>query len=1441
MSGSELGWVRAIWSGLTALIAPIRRLWLERRAGGNPHAAARDRADELLDGALGRLGATSASDTHWDQLANAIGAAFVRPEHFSLQHMRDWLSHPDANAALRRVARARLVSAPENDEDREQLLSIYMEISGEHKSYAESNVFAAVTFLTTSVQEAARDSGAAAISQAGFESMHDRFDEVIRKVDSSIPATTIFGSGAVLEHHGKDAQSRLESILKRRATLGIQVLEELQKLAIALGAEGEFAAAPPSVKGEVQDWIARMSASHGRLAECESALAELSRLGKEPSPSTLAWAETARGNVEGALRLLAEIDSADCRSTTFGILRTKRNAESALDYFESLNQISENTFTPPGWTNVIECLAENGRLDRATTVASSLPDHMIDAWPMLGYMRGIVYAANASAPEVRERLFHEGFLAASEHLLDGDEADRWRKGAYSSFEACREISEAAGDDALTRTATAWLRWLRLVDPSRRGEELTALSADMSDAQKAVELLPLAHAFNVKFDPSALEKRLDRAEMVGGLSLEEMNAKILLLRHLGRFVELASFVEDRWDRLAASGPTAALAGTLIDAHVQAGDCDRAAQVFEANRDALHPTDVPRFQLMISQCKGEDPTRQAREIYEASGQLVDLTNLVRSLEMNRRWTELAPFALELFRREPNSENLRLCVASMRNDHQPIDDLMCLLDKWPDLVTRNLDLLSARAWALFHLGRLPESLELNSRLLASRFHANDVALDINLAVRMGEWEKLPAILEREWGRRDKLPVELLLHMARLASSRARERALEIVKESVERQPDNPRSLLQAYSVAAALGCDDVAMPLVAKAAAISQGNDGPVMTLSMREMVEMLRESSEDWRKKNELFRSGTVPIHWSASVLNVPLSRLLIAIPRENRRQTDARKRQPIPIISGARSRTDAGGVRRIALDITSVLILSDLGFLSGLVEALDYTSVSPRFMESLLFEEEKVRFHQPSRIHDAKPLIDLHGRGLLSVVGETAPSCLVEEVGDETAALLAGAKRHHGVCVHSGKLFRIGSYMDSEADVGEFASTLSCSAAVANALHVEGRITTAERDKALEYLERVSSGGAAGASLSVGASVFLDRVSADHLNSVDLLETLVNSNRKVFVHIAAIEEWQALIDTERHGERMVGALEGIRDVVRRGVANGKIGFLREGGRDDIDARLGIHGQPVVDLFEDVSQVDAVCIDDRLLNGKNSLEDRKGAKTLLLCSLDLIDMLVERGVAAATERDSARHRMRESCYMALPIRDDELMALLSDAKIDERGALVESAGLRVIREYLARLHSSNFLCSESDLEYLDELWRVGQRVVRGLWGDEEADIDGTVARADWVVDHVVPDAEMALRFAPNGAERIRELAVARLVAALLPAAMSEARVKRYTRWVEQKIIVSHLPACSSVVSEATRRIGEWVMQRSVEIANELPSNGGENAGQGNAGNGGSPAAK
>lgn len=1236
-------------------------------------------------------------------------------------------------------------------------------------------------------------------------------------------------TGAVAEHHGEDAENTLNTILKRRATPSYDVLAELNELARCISNDGRFSSAPSAIKAKVYDWIVRLAASNGQLARAEEALAILTAIGHSASPMALAWLESARGDVDAALRLLRSIETAEGRSNTFGILRIKKDAIAALAYLDTQEPHTPDKFTPIGWLNVAICLTTNGRLVQGTELLSTLPASMILECPVLGFIRGLVYVANSVPADMQESVLNENYLPVCEHLLEGDVADSWRNKASSSLEECSKVAKETGDKILVSRAECLLQWLRLVDPLQKKNELAELIKNMADGKAAVELMPLVYAFKVRFDDTALTKHLERSEILGGLSREELKAKVLLLQHFGRFSELASFIEENWGRLAEIDSPAALGGTLVQAYAMSGACGQAEKTVETKLDILFPADVPRFRLMIKHCRGEDPTSQARENFEASQTTTDLENLIRSLEGAKRWAELTPFALELFNRVQNLGNALSYAECLRRTDAPDEDLIRFLDDCPDLVERAPELLSARAWALYHLGKVEESRALNERLLTQRHNVNDIALDINLAVRMGDWEKLPAILDRVWVKRNELTVSLLLNLARLTSSSARERALQLVQECAARESDNPHTLLQAYSVASAMARDDIAMPLIHQATQLSKGEDAPIKSFSFREMVELMKDSASDWRSKNDMFRNGSIPILWAAHILNVPLSRLLIAIPRENRDQADARRRQPIPIMAGSRHSIEPSAAKRLALDVTSIFILSELGFLDRLINVLDETLLSPRVMEMLLFEEEKVQFHQPSRIEAAKPLLELHRRGMLALAKTDVPPELSIEVGEEEATLLAAAKLTGGLCIHSGKLYRNGSYMDEEAQLGAFAVYLASPSVVALALHKEGVITEINRDKALRYLEQVSPGEMTGNELTTGAPVYLDRVSAQYLSEAGILGNLAKSDRKVYVHPGAIEEWQALVDTEPHAEAMVKALEDIRRILKDAMASGKVRFLREGIREGDEVRFGISELLIRDLMEDVSQIDAACIDDRLLNSQHILEDRNGKKVDLLCTLDVIEMLVARGAVTKDDREDAIHLMREWCLCMLPVDARELFKLLSERNAVVNGKFSESAQLRVIREYIARLHSSDFLCSPSDLEYMDGLWRTGQMVIRQLWADDKTDTVDIIARADWVVDNIIPDIELALRFAPDGKERMEEIALIRLVSALSPAAITAERKASYSDWLERKVVAPYLPACSDLIDKAAKQIGDSTMAYSVEMANEIRKRGGEGADQ------------
>lgn len=1251
-------------------------------------------------------------------------------------------------------------------------------------------------------------------------------EEISKNIIDKIPSEhSLFANGAIAEHHGEDAKTTLDAILRRRASPGQDTLAQLHELARFLDIGGKFAAAPFSIKAEVYDWIVRIAASNGHLVDAEDALTKLAELEHPASTAAQAWMEAARGEVDTALRMLRSVDSAAGRSNIFGILRTKKGDADALAYLDALENINPDSFTAIGWVNVVGCFAINDRIEQATKLLSNLPDEMFLECTILGYFCGMLYVANSVPMDLRRRVIHEEFLAVSDHLLEGDEAENWRSKACEVFEACSQVAENADDELLIERLENWLRWLRIVDPAHRKEELAALSNDMNDGKTAVKLMPLAHAFGVKFDVSALTKHLRRTEMLGGLTPIELNAKVLMLQHFEQFPELASFIVDNWNRLLEFESLPNLGGTLIQAYVQAGECGLAEEALKAKHAELYPDDIPRFQLMIQHCRGEDPTKQAKDNYDASGKIEDLSNLILSLEKAQRLAELTPYALEMFKRERNVVNALCYVKCMRSAITQDEDIAHFLDSCIDLVKKDPELMSVQAWALFHLGELKKSEEINNQLLNLRNNINDLSLDIYLSVRTGEWEKLPATLEREWNRRGELPVALLLDLARLTSFSARERALQLVSECTEREPDNPRSLLQAYSVAIAMAQDDIAMPLFNRARQLSTGEENFISSLTTREMVEFMQDSAAGWRKKNELFRSGSIPIHWAAHILNIPLSRLLIAIPRENKAQADARRRQPIPIRAGNRRSIKMSSVKRLTLDVTSIFVLNELGFLEHLFDALDEALLSPRFMEMLFFEEEKVKFHQPSRIKAAKPLLELQKKGLLILEETSIPSDLATEVGEEEAALLSAAKHSGGICIHSGKLYRMDSYMEEEAHLGDFSRSLADPVVVAHALCDEGLITEAKRDVSLEYLELVSAGEMSGVKLARSAPVFLDRVSAEYLFNTELLEVLINSDRKVFIHPAALDEWQALVDTERYSEAMIETLENIRRVIRGKMAEGKVKFLREGKRSSDEEHFGISALSLVDLLEDASGIDAACIDDRMLNSQPLIEDRYGRKVDLLCSLDVIDMLVEREAVTKAERIEAIHKMREWSFSTLPVDADELLEQLLEKKAGETGILMESAKLRVIREYLARLHSSDFLCAASDLEYLDELWRVGQKVIWNLWKDEKSAVADIAARANWVVDHIIPDIELALRFAPDGKERMEDIALARMMTAVMPMEIPDGFKVSYANWLEQKIIAPYFPACSVLIDKASGKIAAWAVACAKEIANEAANEIGE----------------
>src|SRR6185369_7649472 len=690
------------------------------------------------------------------------------------------------------------------------------------------------------------------------------------------------------------------------------------------------------------------------------------------------------------------------------------------------------------------------------------------------------------------------------------------------------------------------------------------------------------------------------------------------------------------------------------------------------------------------------------------------------------------------------------------------------------------------------------------------NDISLDLYIALRSGDWDKFPAIIHREWENRRSLPVFLQFNLAKLATGILPNLAEQLALELIEQHPTDPNILLQAYSILTALSRDDLAMPLIHRAAEFSK-LDGPVKKFSNSEVLEIFRNQAESFQNKNVMFKEGKIPLHFAATMFNMPLSRLLIAIPHQNEAEIDARKRIPIPIRSGARRSIDLTGTRRIILDITSIMLLNDIDCLDAIITLFEEIHVSPRVMEFLHFEMEKVKFHQPSRVKEVRPLLEhLHAKRITSLCSDSKHlRGLIDEVGYEMAVLLDAAKFSGSVCVHAGPLYKAGSLLEQLADIGDYHEHLIKPSVIATTLYDEGYLSQEHFEKAFDYLNCVTGGvatkppsedpepcvdnSATKPALPPKAPVYLDTLSAQYLSHADIITAIKKSGRSIVVHQSSVEEWMALANTEPYAETITDSLEKIRKSLLAGMENNKVMFLKEGHWDEErESQFGVHEMPLIDILEDVSCADAVCIDDRCFNANSQLVDKRKRSVPLACTLDLLELMVGQGVFSDKKRRATIHKMRTWGLFTLPIGDNELLDLLADRSLDENGMLRESAELRAIRENLTNVHAVDVLTTPGDLDYLDHLWHTGLEVMRKLWADEDSDIALIRAKVDWIVDYVMPDIELALRHAPNRDERLDQLSATRLMVMLLPPNIDDERRASWREWVENKVISEYLPS-------------------------------------------------
>ena len=1238
-------------------------------------------------------------------------------------------------------------------------------------------------------------------------------DEATSRVEKSIQSS-LFSDEVAGEAHSTLAEQQLQEIVNIRVLHPPSAQHNIEVLCERVGIGGEFQFASQAVRNKILYWAARiLAASPETLSRARGLRDELNRVEPEMQLSIIdSLVAEADDDNNGAMLCLRDHEDPDSRSALFSLLARSRSNEEALAWYKEENPSDEpQFFTDIGWRAWALCMVKEGKWSNTASHLSA-SGLISEKTPALALIEGIINAAMLLPDDLRSNPFQAVPIFKDVAPVLGFDAEQYHARATFCFGLAETRIEAVDDPSLSRFYSDWCLWLRLMNPRREFDQSAReeVRLGMEGGKDAVQLMLFAWAFRVSFDPKPLIEYLVRRQKYGGLNRDERLAEFLLAEQMKSSRELRRYLEENFDKLCEVVSPSILGGMYVDAMLKDNRLEEARLFIAEKSSTVEKNHLNRLLLMIDNYEGKDTGEQLHKLYQDGKRLVDLMNLVSYKKAVGDWGELLPLVEELFTRQRSIENACEIVTCLERA-TPVDSdaIFVFLDANLDLVERSEDLQLAKAFALFRASRFDEAKVINDGLLQGRNSLVEFHLDIQIAIATGNWERIPDVIDRKWRDRDSLAPEFLMTLAQLAAQGyyTADRALEFARLAVGKAPDDARILAATYWLHFQVGRDSEAnLDWIIRASTLSSADEGPVWRVDMEDFVADIPKRRQHLRELDRKWLQGEIPISLAAGQFNVAMARLLLHIPRSNESLLDGRKRTLLPIVSGSREVVALQDNWTVALDITSVMVLSHLDLLNSVLAIFDHVRLAPDTMELLFHERAEVRFHQPSRVEAAKELVDLRDTEKVRVARDLVrpPQSITDEVGYELAELLHSARRDKGIVVCVLPIQKVGSFMDQAANTTQYDDIIHSTVDFVELLHNQGKISGAAYERASQHLQ--AQGQQQRNSLLASAitqRIFVDGLALSYFKSSGVLRSLASAGLDIRLHPNVLREMAGIVVEDDTGTGLAIRIDSIREELCNALESGKASFLPRVVEPMEELGSGQQRfQSTAFLFAASSHVDAVCIDDRFINTHSSFGDPSGRAVPIFCIIDVLRHLLEQKHIDPVKYRSIAQALRQGGFVFVPVESKELTHWLKLANFNE-DELTESVELRTLRQTVARSDSLELANEAEAIALTGNLTTACREAIVYLWRDASVSPKRAAALSDWVWRNLLSTAVLGRRQLAQDAyaQWIREMIASSLACLLLPLEVqSEDRQSSYTEWMERSILQSLRRANVDVIEKA-----------------------------------------
>ena len=1190
----------------------------------------------------------------------------------------------------------------------------------------------------------------------------------------------------------EEVTRRLENIRKCRFFRESEPIDKTRNLVVALE-EGDLVSASEQTKGTTLAWCARfLSGDHPD--EAASISDHITSGNSEIRNIARGVIDASSGRLQEAISDLCGIGTALAYGAAFIQTLRAKGFEEARNWMQKAGLALADLDSDAKFVYIRKAL-EDGSWDIALEAADELSDSDEERTPGVIVVAADVYLLQAVPDELKMSVFlHELPFDAARFPLRSDPRElELRRKAMHLYGRFHVAARSLGLSGIPALAEDKALWLRLVDPESSVEAKQELVESINDPSKFLRRIGLGLQFGLDIDLEWAEQEVERqTALSGGMSHDAAYARLALALSRESHGSVAAYINQHREQLLQHLDWRGVYFIEIEMLANAGLTSKAEErLSEAIKKGLSEREAGRLRREIAEATGHDPIEARLAAYEESGSIVELRLLVIAYEEAGEWARACEYGQTLLEISGDISDARRQVICLYRCER-LEEVLSVMEKYPALWSRDNDMRLLRAQTLFESGKLEDALDGVKELRIVGDSSQARQLQVNLAVVSGDWDSLQGFVEEEWNARsERTPIELL-RAGKMAHDIGAGRVVELVKEAAKRGSDDPNVLVGCYHLATEAGWESSSEVHVWMQQAVAlSGAEGPVQAVS----IEDLFARKPDWERREssawDMLEKGNVPLFAAGQLLNRSLLSLYLMPALGNLDESDVRKRGMIYAYSGARGRCKVNP-NVVAMDATALVTGELLDLLGVYIETFKNVVIPHGTLIWLLGERARVAFHQPSRVVAARALRRMIAEGHLCAFDKnTIPTeKLLNNVGPSLAALIAEAsssKHEDGrqrLVVRGGPVYKANSLMKEEADLGEYRAFLCSGLSVVGKLVHEGILTRREEDEAYAALAVREVPWPSEPDICDGAVLYLDDLTISHLQFLGLLGKLHRADVTVYVSRSEVKEADALIAYDAKASDVISIVDSLRIRLREGLATGKILLTAASrGEDQLEPEQ-MSAHPTMDLLKHIAAADVGVVDDRAINQHASIYLETDARPLLT-TVDLLNVLVERGAISEERRRDALCILRRANFALTPISGEELNSLIEYSTVTN-GVLEESGELRAIRESIQRLRMTNVLQAPKELAWLDGLSQACLFSLKQQWR-EGLDEEKVGARSDWLLTlfdvrgwtHRLDDSVVELQ------ERYRSwILVLMMLCTGKPQSIKEA----YWRWFDSRFIES-----------------------------------------------------